>query len=120
MLKELPRMLTPIEWQVLQVLWDLRQANATGVSAILRKIYGVTMSPKAVRLLLLDLKELGIVRSATAPPVRRGRPLVVYGPALDKKELTRLLTRRFLADNLMQPEEFLAVLEKPDRPSESK
>lgn len=100
-------------------LWELGQANPVGVTSYLKVAFRVEMAPKAARLMLLELKELGIVRSATAPAFGRGRPTILYAPAVDRKEGARLLARRFMADSLTTPEEFLAALKAPDRTATS-
>jgi predicted transcriptional regulator len=113
MLTDLPRGLTPIEWRILLVLWDLGSVNPAGVAAHLKSASGIEMTAKAVRIVLLSLKELGLVRAGAGPRFGRGRPMVVYGPVIERVEAEWWLVRRFLHDTLSRPEDLLRVLSLP-------
>jgi predicted ArsR family transcriptional regulator len=92
------------------VLWELKLAKPGGIASHLRLSFDLNVSVKRVRILLARLEELGYVRSGKGPRLGRGRPSLLYAPALARDEALRQQLEKFLEDYILDRSALALIL----------
>ena len=104
--------LAPTEWLLMRCVWDLGTANALQVSEHLREHYGRSHEPSTVGILLSRLVGKGYLsRRLVLGLVGRGRPPLVYDPAIPFETGFRAQVERFLNEYQVDAESVAEVLE---------
>ena len=99
--------LTPLDWQVMSIVWELGTADANVVSELLQERWGRAYSNKTAGVSLARLAKRGHLQR---PLEGRGRPAHQYRAAVTRKQALLSQFAHFLHEHTVQPEE-LALLQ---------
>ena len=102
--------LSATEWQVMSAVWELREASATAVGALLHAKFGRAYSEKTAGILLSRLAKKGLLRYSVTRPEGPGRRAHLYSPLLSRERALRLQFARFLKDHSIEAHE-ISVLQ---------
>lgn len=94
--------LSPMDWQVMSIVWELGTADAGAVADLLRTRWGRSYSAKTAGISLARLAKRGHLRKSLEG---RGRPAHRYTPAITREQALRHQFAKFLEDHAVLPSE---------------